>query len=96
MRKHGRHCGDGARAAAVSELAIHLVGQRALFQHDDDPFPGIWQRRHRNIHQPIGYGLREPKIDAISADRGAAGFDLFNEIEQRRPGCEKLAQPLLP
>ena len=53
VRQHGRERDHRARGAAMGELAIHLVGDRALLQHDDDMVGPLRQRRDMQVDQAL-------------------------------------------
>ena len=70
MSQHRGQRGDRARGAAMGELPVDLLGQRALLQHDDDAVLQLRQRRYEDIDQLIGAaGSAEAELDAIAVER---------------------------
>ena len=82
VREHGRERGHRARGAAMGELAVHLVGDRALLQHHDHVVRPLRQRRHVQVDQPLAGIARRAEIDLVFVDRGAARAHLLDERQQ--------------
>ncbi len=80
--EHGRERGHRARGAAMGELAVHLVGDRALLQHHDHMIRPLRQRRDMQIDQALAGIARRAEIDLVFVDRGAAPAHLLDEREQ--------------
>ena len=72
VRQHGGERGHRARRAAMGELAVHLVGDGALLQHDHDVVGPLRQRRDMQIDQPFARIARRAEIDLVFVHGGAA------------------------
>jgi hypothetical protein len=69
--EHGRQRDDRAGGPAMGELAVHLVGDRALLQHDDHVIRPLRQRRHIKVDQALAGIARRTEIDLVLVDRRA-------------------------
>ena len=94
VREHRGERADRARGAAMGELAIHLVGDRALLQHDHDVVGTLRQRRDVQIDQAVARIARRRKIDLVFVDGRAAAAHLIDQREQRAAERHQIAQHL--
>ena len=92
VREHGRQRDDRAGGPAMGELAVHLVGDRALLQHDDHVIRPLRQRRHIEVDQALAGIARRAEIDLVLVDRRAAPAHLLDECEQRASERHQVAQ----
>ncbi len=93
MRKHRGHGGHRTRAAALIELALHLVRQRSLLKHDGNAILELRERSDKNIDQDVVRpAFCETELDAIPIESGAGRFDLFDKIEKRRAAGDELIE----
>ena len=83
VRKHRGQRDDRARGAAMGELPVHLVGDRALLQHHDDMAVEFGQRRDMEIDETFAGITRRGEVDLVFVHRRAALPHLFDERQQR-------------
>ena len=81
--EHRGEAGDGARGAAMGELAVDLVGHRALLQHDDDAARLFEAGRGVDVDDALGAVARRADVDAVFVDRRAALAHLLDQRQQR-------------
>ena len=67
--EHGGERDHRARRAAMGQLAIHLVGDGALLQHDDDVTGPLRHRRDMQVDHPLAGIARRAEIDLVLVDR---------------------------
>src|SRR5207244_13408118 len=77
VREHGRERNHGTRSAAMGELAVHLVGNRALLQHHYDMIRSLRQRRNVEIDQAFTGIARCAEIDLVLIDCSATTTHLL-------------------
>ena len=83
VRQHGGEPGDRARRAAMGELAVDLVGHRALLEHDDHAAPALEHRRGVDVDDALAAVPRRADIDAVLVDRRAALAHLVDQRQER-------------
>ncbi len=91
VRQHGGKRDHRTRGAAMGELAVHLVGDGALLQHDHDVVRIFRQRRHVQVDQPFARIARRRQIDFVFVHRRAALAHLLDQRQQRRAERHQLA-----
>ena len=94
VRQHGGERDDRARGAAMGELAVHLVRDGALLQHDHDVIGPLRQRRHVQVDQAFAGIARRAEIDLVFVDGGAAAAHLVDEREQGAAERHQVAQTM--
>ena len=94
VRQHGRERGHRTRRAAMRELAIHLVGDRAFLQHDDHVVRPLRQGRHMQIDEAFAGITRRAEIDLVLVDRRSACAHLVDESQQGASKRHEVAQAM--
>jgi hypothetical protein len=94
MRQHRRKRGDGARSAAMGELAVHLVGDGALLHHHHDMAGLFGHRRNMQIDQLVDADARRAEIDLVFVDGRADTADLLDQFEHGTAERHQLLQRL--
>ena len=94
VRQHGRERGHRTRRAAMRELAVHLVGDRAFLQHDDHVVRPLRQRRHVQIDEAFAGITRRAEIDLVFVDRRSARAHLVDERQQGASERHEVAQAM--
>ena len=94
VRQHGRERGHRARGAAMGELAVHLVGDRAFLQHDDHVVRSLRQRRHVQVDEAFAGITRRAEIDLVLVDRRSARAHLVDERQQGASERHEVAQAM--
>ena len=96
MGEHGGERDHRARGAAMRELAIHLVGDRALLQHHHHVVRPLRQRRDVQVDRAVAGIARRAEIDLVFVDRRAARAHLLDEGEQGTAERHQIAQQIAP
>ena len=76
----------------MRELAVHLVGDRALLQHDNHIAGLFGNRRDMQVDQPLARHARCTEVDLVFVDCCAAAADLIDQREQRSSERDEIAQ----
>ena len=92
VRQHGGERDHRARRAAMGELAVHLVGDGALLQHDHDVAGPLRHRRDVQVDEPFAGIARRAEIDLVFVHGGAAAAHLLDQREQRAAERHEVAQ----
>ena len=95
VREHGRKRGHRAGRAPMGQLAIHLGGDRALLQHDDDAARPVEERRDLDVDEPLAEALGA-EVDAVFVDRRVALADLLDQRQQWRAEGQQVLQQVAP
>ena len=80
----------------MGELAVHLVGDGALLQHDDDVVRPLGNRRDMQVDQVLAGIARRAEVYLVLIDRGAARTHLIDQREQRAAERHQFAQHMAP
>src|SRR5580658_6293979 len=91
MRQHRRHRRHRARSVAMHELAVDLVGDRALLQRDDDVVAVLGDGRRLHRHD-MGAEARRLDGDAVFGDAVAALAHAGDERKDRAVGRQQLGK----
>ncbi len=83
MREHGGKSGDGARGAAMGELALDHLRHAALLEHDQHAARRIGQRSGVEIDELRRLEAERAEVDAIFVDGGAVPLHLLDESDER-------------
>ena len=83
VREHGGEAGDGARGAAMGELALDHLRHAALLEHDQHASRHLGDRTAVEIDELRRLEAERAEIDAIFVDRGAVSLHLLDESDQR-------------
>ena len=94
VRQHGGERDHRARRAAMGELAVHLVGDRALLQHDDHMVRPLRQRRDVQVDEALAGIARRAEIDLVFVDRRAARAHLIDQRQQGAAERHEVAQAM--
>ena len=85
VREHGGERDHRTRRAAMGELAIHLVGDRALLQHHHHKVRLLRQRRDVQIDGAVAGIARRAEIDLVFIDCGAAARTCSTRVSKGLP-----------
>jgi hypothetical protein len=93
VRQHGAERGEGPRRAAMGELPVHLLGQRAFLEHHHDRAV-FAERRGEDIDDVLRprTGIRE--VEPVLADIRTPPPNLVHERHGREPEREDVGEAL--
>ena len=92
MRQHGCQRNHRAGGATMGELAIHLVCDRPLLEHDDNVLGVFRQRRDVEVDQALAGIAWRCQIDLVFVDCRSALPHLLDQGQERRAEWHELAQ----
>ena len=78
----------------MGELAVHLVGDRALLQHDDHMVRPFRQWCHVQVDKALTGIARRAEMDLVLVDRRSARAHLFDERQQGASERHEVAQSM--
>ena len=75
----------------MRELAVHLIGDRALLEHDDHVPGAVRHRRDVQVDQTFARITRRSQINLVFVDRSPARAHLLDERQQGAAERNELA-----
>jgi hypothetical protein len=78
----------------MRELTIHLIGNRALKQHNHHVTGSFWDRGDVEIDNALSGIAWGPKIDAIFIHRRRAAADLINQRQEGTAEGNEITQQM--
>ncbi len=76
----------------MGQLAIHLVGDGALLQHDDDMTGPLRHEGDVKVDRSLAGIARRAEVDLVFVDSPAALANLLDERQQRAAEGDEIAQ----